>query len=106
MMENRTVWQLLEARAQGCADHIALISASGRAYTYGELWQQIARTAASLAGQGIRRNDRVAIVLPDGPEMVVTFLATVAVAASAPLNPAYSLDDFLFYLGDLRGAGC
>ncbi len=102
MMENRTVWQLLEARAQGCADDVALISGGGRAYTYGELWRQVERTAGALAGRGICRNDRVAIVLPDGPEMVVTFLATVAVAASAPLNPAYSLDDFLFYLGDLR----
>lgn len=102
MTRNRTVWQLLEARAQGCADHIALVSASGRSLTYGELLRQVEQTAASLAAHGIRRNDRVAIVLPDGSEMVVTFLATVAVAASAPLNRAYSLDDFLFYLDDLR----
>ena len=48
------------------------------------------------------RGDRVAIVLPNGPEMAAAFLATAAHATAAPLNPAYRVDEFAFYLEDLR----
>jgi acyl-CoA synthetase (AMP-forming)/AMP-acid ligase II len=48
----------------------------------------------------------------NGPEMAVAFLAVALVAASAPLNPGYKLEEFDFYLGDLGAravilkAGC
>jgi acyl-CoA synthetase (AMP-forming)/AMP-acid ligase II/acyl carrier protein len=51
---------------------------------------------------GVGRNDRVAIVLPNGPEMAVAFLAVTAGATSAPLNPAYGAKEFDFYLSDLN----
>ena len=38
---------------------------------------------------GIGRGDRVAIVLPNGPEMATAFLAVACGATTAPLNPAY-----------------
>ena len=48
------------------------------------------------------RNDRVAIVLDNGPEMAACFLACAAGATSAPLNPAYRAEEFEFYLTDLN----
>jgi acyl-CoA synthetase (AMP-forming)/AMP-acid ligase II len=58
--------------------------------------------AARLAGAGVRRGDRVALVLPNGPEIVETIFALAAIgAAASPLNPAYTKDEFAFYLGDL-----
>ncbi len=51
-------------------------------------------TMGRLSRLGIRRNGRVAIVLPNGPGMAVTFLAVSSMATSAPLNPAYSFDEF------------
>ena len=51
---------------------------------------------------GVGRGDRVAIVLPNGPEMAAAFLSVAAAAAAAPLNPAYRQDEFEFYLGDLN----
>ena len=51
---------------------------------------------------GIGRNDRVAIVLPNGPEMAAAFVAIAAGATTAPLNPAYKADEFDFYLTDLN----
>ena len=48
------------------------------------------------------RNDRVALVLPNGPEMAVAFLAVAAGATCAPLNPAYSANEFDLYLADLH----
>ena len=61
----------------------------------------IETTAASLHAAGIGRGDRVAIVLPNGPEMAAAFIAVAASATTAPLNPAYREDEFDFYLADL-----
>ena len=45
--------------------------------------------------------------LPNGPEIVVAFLGVVAAgAAAAPLNQAYTADEFHAYLEDLRRARC
>jgi acyl-CoA synthetase (AMP-forming)/AMP-acid ligase II len=60
------------------------------------------RTVRQLNGMGIGRNDRVAIVLPNGPEMAAAFVAIGCGATTAPLNPAYTGEEFAFYLGDLR----
>lgn len=51
---------------------------------------------------GIGRRDRVAIVLPNGPEAATAFLATACAAIAAPLNPAYKSSEFEFYLSDLH----
>ena len=51
---------------------------------------------------GLGRHDRIAIVLPQGPEMAVVFVAVAACATAAPLNPAYRTSEFEFYLADLH----
>ena len=81
----------------------AAIGAPGRpALTYRGLQDLAARTVASLNRVGIGRGDRVAIVLPNGPEMATAFVAVAAGATSAPLNPAYRAEEFDFYLSDLH----
>ncbi len=60
------------------------------------------RTVETLNGMGIGRNDRVAIVLPNGPAMAAAFVAIGAGATTAPLNPAYREEEFSFYLSDLQ----
>jgi acyl-CoA synthetase (AMP-forming)/AMP-acid ligase II len=40
------------------------------------------------------------MALPNGLEMIVSFLAASTVGTAAPLNPAYRLDEFRFYLED------
>lgn len=56
----------------------------------------------SLNAVGIGRDDRVAVVLPNGPEMATATLAIAATATCAPLNPSYSADEFDFYFSDLN----
>jgi acyl-CoA synthetase (AMP-forming)/AMP-acid ligase II len=70
--------------------------------TYAALCALIDQTRAALNGIGIGRNDRVAIVLPNSPEMAAAFIAVSASATTAPLNPAYRADEFRFYLEDLN----
>jgi acyl-CoA synthetase (AMP-forming)/AMP-acid ligase II len=80
----------------------AAITAPGRApLHYGALRAFLDETLGTLRRLGARRNDPVAIVLPNGPEMAVCFLAVASGCTAAPLNPAYRADEFEFYLGDL-----
>ncbi|MCB1486290.1 MAG: AMP-binding protein, partial [Bauldia sp.] len=58
-------------------------------------------TVERLNAFGIGRGDRVAIVLPNGPEMATAFLSVAAAATTAPLNPAYRAEELEFYLGDI-----
>lgn len=52
-----------------------------RQLTYGELINQVGAAAAGLKRLGVRRGDRVAAVLPNGPEAVIAFLATASIGA-------------------------
>ena len=60
-----------------------------------------AEVRGGLAAGGIGRGDRVAIVLPNGPEMATCFLGVASGCAAAPLNPAYKDEELEFYLSDL-----
>jgi acyl-CoA synthetase (AMP-forming)/AMP-acid ligase II len=68
--------------------------------TYDSLRQQVLAMADALASAGIRRGDRVAIVLPNGLPAIVSFLAASIAGTAAPLNPAYPYEEFHFFLGD------
>ena len=79
------------------------LGAPGRGWlSYGDLRALGAEVARTLHAAGIGRGDRVAIVLPNGPEMAAAFFTVAQVATTAPLNPAYKEDEFAFYLEDLR----
>jgi acyl-CoA synthetase (AMP-forming)/AMP-acid ligase II/acetyltransferase-like isoleucine patch superfamily enzyme/acyl carrier protein len=65
------------------------------------LLQQVEDTAKALRAFGVQRNERVAMVLPNGPEMAAAFAGVAAAATCAPLNPAYRASEFEFYLSDL-----
>jgi acyl-CoA synthetase (AMP-forming)/AMP-acid ligase II len=85
------------------ADDAVAVTAPGRpALSFGALRALVQRTLASLNALGIGRNDRVAIVLANGPEMATCFLSAACGVTTAPLNPAYRADEFEFYLADLN----
>jgi acyl-CoA synthetase (AMP-forming)/AMP-acid ligase II len=67
----------------------------------GELLRLVDRTGGALRTFGIRRDQAVAMVMPNGPEMAAAFVAVASWATAAPLNAAYRADEFDFYLGDL-----
>jgi acyl-CoA synthetase (AMP-forming)/AMP-acid ligase II len=76
------------------------VAGGGPSLTYGQLAQQVNSLAQDLRRFGINRGDRVAIALPNGLEMIVAFLAATVAGTAAPLNPAYKLEEFRFYLTD------
>jgi len=74
----------------------------GRELSYDDLCRLVAQTADALAAFGIRREDRVATVLPTALDAVVAFLGVATAATAAPLNPAYPESEFRFYLADVE----
>jgi acyl-CoA synthetase (AMP-forming)/AMP-acid ligase II len=70
--------------------------------TYGGLRALSDRVTGQLLAAGVAATDRVAIVLPNGPEMATAFVTIAQAAVTAPLNPAYRLDEYAFYLDDLK----
>ncbi len=80
-----------------------VIPNGGPALTYAELGEQIALLVNRLKRGGIGTGNPVSIVLPNGLEFLTTFLAvTWARAVAAPLNPAYTVEEFQFYMEDTR----
>ena len=98
MSEVSTISALLAA---GRDDADAVVALNYPTLTYKGLRNHIEQTVVALNRLGIGRNDRVAIVLPNGPEMATAFVSIAAGATTAPLNPAYRREEFDFYLSDL-----
>ena len=98
MSMDSTILQLIGAGGVGAT---AIAAPSARPLTYGELRDLVKCTVETLNDFGVGRNDRVAIVLPNGPEMATAFVGIAAGASAAPLNPGYRLEEFEFYLSDL-----
>jgi len=94
----KTIQNLISRDAD---DAIALAAPDRKPMTYADLRALVERTVADMNARGIGRNDRVAIVLPNGPEMAAAFVAVGSGATTAPLNPAYRGEEFRFYLEDL-----
>ena len=101
MMNAGTVLELLSA---GSDDATALSTPGGAPLSYRELRAVVGETIAALNAHGIGREDRVAIVLDNGPHAASSFLAIAAGTTAAPLNAGYRAEEFEFYLTDLRAA--
>jgi acyl-CoA synthetase (AMP-forming)/AMP-acid ligase II len=101
MSMRQTLFELLS----NGAENAPALSAPGRKpLSYGALRSLIVATREQLNGLGVGRNDRVAIVVDNGPEMAACFAACACAVTSAPLNAAYRADEFRFYLEDLKAA--
>jgi oxalate---CoA ligase len=79
-----------------------IVGEDGQKLSHAELADRVEALAGRLAAAGVHRGDRVALVMPNGPEFIQLFLAiTMVGAAAAPLNPAYTHGEFVYYLTDI-----
>lgn len=97
-----TIIDLLRQQAASRPEAVALTAPHRPPLTYAALLQEVETLAGAVRGRGITQRDRVAVVLPDGPELAVTFLALAGGMSCAPLNPRYRSEELEFYLSDLR----
>ena len=79
----------LEHSATEFSETTALIFMNSR-LTYRELKEEVDRFATALTGLGIGRDSKVAIQLPNLPQTVIAYYATLSVGAAAVMtNPLY-----------------
>jgi acyl-CoA synthetase (AMP-forming)/AMP-acid ligase II len=86
----------------GADDAPAIVAPGTVPLSYRALRALVETTIASLNSFGIGRGDRVAIVLPNGPDMATAFIGVASGATAAPLNPTYKADEFEFYMSDVK----
>ena len=76
-----------------------------REISYAELRDETLRVREMLHALGVQRGDRVALMLSDSPEFIVSFVAIISLGAIAvPINRALRREEQLFSLADC-GAG-
>lgn len=81
---------LIDSSVATYGKHVAL-EFFGATTTYAELGDQIARAAEGLRKRGVRKGDRVALVLPNCPQHVVAFYAALRLGAVVvEHNPLYT----------------
>ncbi|HEX8849328.1 MAG TPA: AMP-binding protein [Gemmatimonadaceae bacterium] len=101
--ERVTLVDLVERQTREHPERVAL-RFEGARMTYGELLAQARAFARALEDRGVKRGDRVALLLPNVPQFVVAELgAWLAGAVVAPANPTYP-DEELAALLDRAGA--
>ena len=91
---------LVDLLTNGNPTHPAISVVDGPSISYGELYGQVEELSARLRQLGLGKGDRIAMALPNGLEVIALFLAASTVGTAAPLNPAYTRDEFKFYLED------
>lgn len=100
-----TVHGLLDARADRRPDAVALTHGDLH-LTYAELDARAARTAAFLVDRGVRRGDRVALLMENSFDYVAAFFGTLRAGACAvALNHANKPKTHALLLRDSGAAG-
>ena len=99
---NRSLHRLLLDRTNRDPRAISLLAPDRQPLTYAGLLTQVVDTVRALNAHDIGVDNRVALVLPNGPELAACFLAVSAAATCAPLNPAYRVNEFHSAFSDLR----
>jgi len=88
--------------AEGRAGRTVL-RCGGRAVTYGDLADLVARAAGALAEAGLQAEQRVLLVLNDALPFAATFWGAARLGAVAvPVNPLMSPEEYAFLLEDSR----
>ena len=80
----------------------AILALGHAPLTYGALRARIGDIVLGLRRLGIGRHDRVAVLMPSGPENAIAVIAAAAGAVCVPLNPRFTADECRRYFPDLR----
>jgi long-chain acyl-CoA synthetase len=92
--------QMLERAAKRYADKTVIIRGRRR-MSYAELDQASNRVANALVGMGVKKGDRVALLLTNSPQFVAFYFGAVKIGAIAVLlDPKYKLTELLSLCDD------
>jgi len=95
-----SLWDNLEISARRYPDKPALVF-FGHALSYAQVVAQAERLAARLHGMGVRRGDRVLLVMQNCPQLVIAHFAILrANAVVVPVNPMNRAEELKHYITD------
>ncbi len=95
-----SVFGMLEASARKYPGTTA-IAWFGRKLSYGDLLAETERCSAALAALGVAKGDRVALIMPNCPQYVIAYYATVRLGAIVVgNNPLYTKREMEYQLKD------
>jgi acyl-CoA synthetase (AMP-forming)/AMP-acid ligase II len=97
-----SLYDLLQGHAQRFADVPAILAPDCAPLSYRRLYRHIDDIGRTLRATGIGSDDRIAVLMPNGPELAVAIVAVAANAACASINPAYSAEELDRYFAELR----
>jgi len=102
MPSPRLLYFLIRDQSKKRPEGPAILSPGKKTLDYHQLYRQIYSTALQSTRLGIRPQERLAVVLPNGAEMATAFLEISSVCTCAPLNPAYTVDEYKLSMEDLH----
>ncbi len=83
------IWQAIEKRCGESPGHVALVSGK-LTLTYQDLAERVARLATGLSNTGLSAGDRLAVLLPNSFELVISLLAaSTSDLIAVPILPSY-----------------
>jgi acyl-coenzyme A synthetase/AMP-(fatty) acid ligase len=96
---------ILDVVARREAEVFLVDAATGRKITYGECHRQACALAFELQQRGLRKGDRIGVLVPNCCELAVLYFACIYLGAViVPLNPALSKSDLQFIVASCRPA--
>jgi long-chain acyl-CoA synthetase len=99
----RSLFTILSDAARMFPDRPAAVWAvpGGKTLTYAELLAETERFSAVLAGVGVKRGDRVGLILPNSPQYVIAYYAILRLGAIVVgNNPLYTQRELAHQLND------
>ena len=102
MQTTENISTLLDANLEaGRASRTAAITATDERWTFSQLHAAMCRVAAHLKDIGVRREERILLVLDDTPAFPAAFLGAMRIGAvPIPVNFLARPEDFAYFLDD------
>ena len=95
-----SLFRSVEAHALRDPGKVAVV-AYGQRISYGELLDRVNRVAGALHGMGLAQGDRIALLMPNGAEFIVSFYAAMKLGLiTVSLNVMFKRDEVSYILDD------
>jgi long-chain acyl-CoA synthetase len=96
----KPLYCVIDDAAAACVDRVCA-TFFGRHFSYGRMKEDTDRFAVGLRGLGVRRGDRLALILPNSPQFIIAYFGALkAGAVVVPLNPLYTEHELAAQLVD------